>query len=126
MTNEQIGLRIKVARIEKGMTLLDVSKKIGVDKSTIQRYEAGTIAKIKLPIISSISDVLGVNPAWIIGKSERKENSNVNVDELNNESRELLQFYNERSDLKIFYDKTKHLTPEDVNYLIGVVDGMKR
>lgn len=74
LSNKEIGLRIKSVREEKGMTLQEIATKIGVAKSTIQRYEAGTIDNIKLPIISSIANVLDVDPSWIIGKiNERKQ-----------------------------------------------------
>lgn len=70
LTNKQIGLRIKSVREEKDMTLQEIADKIGVAKSTIQRYEVGSIANLKLPIISSIANVLDVDPSWIIGKTD--------------------------------------------------------
>lgn len=73
LSNEEIGLRIKSEREYRELTQQDIANKIGVDKSTIQRYEAGTIQKIKLPVISAIAKVLKVNPSWIVGKSENKE-----------------------------------------------------
>ena len=72
LTNKQIGFRIKSEREEKGMTLQDIADRIGVAKSTIQRYETGTIEKIKLPVISAIAKALEVNPSWIIGKTDIK------------------------------------------------------
>lgn len=71
MTNQEIGKRIKEARKSKSMTLEDVAKEIGVARSTVQRYEAGKIDKIKLPVVSAIADAIGVNDAWIIGKSDK-------------------------------------------------------
>ena len=73
MTNKEIGKRIKDTRKEKDLTLEDVASAIGVARSTIQRYEMGKIDKIKLPIITAIADVLGVNDGWLVGKSEKKE-----------------------------------------------------
>ncbi len=73
MTNREIGLRIKNKREEKQLTLQEVADKVGVAKSTIQRYEAGTIDSIKLPIIQSIAIVLNVNPSWLIGKTDSPE-----------------------------------------------------
>lgn len=70
MTNEEIGLRISYRRNQLGLTMDDVAKKIGVAKSTIQRYEKGTIEKIKLPVIESIASALSVNPDWIIGNTD--------------------------------------------------------
>ena len=73
MTNKEIGLRIENRRRELDYTLDYVASKIGVAKSTIQRYEKGQIQKIKLPVIESIAGVLNVDPNWIIGKNENPE-----------------------------------------------------
>lgn len=73
MTNVEIGNRIKYARDLRDATLDDIAKKIGVTKSTIQRYEAGKIATIKLPVVEAIAISLNVNPAWVVGKSDEME-----------------------------------------------------
>ena len=70
MENIEIGKRIKYARSLSDMTLDDIAQKVGVAKSTVQRYENGKIDKIKLPVIESIASALNVNPAWLIGKSD--------------------------------------------------------
>lgn len=72
MRSEQIGQRIKDRRDEIGLTLDDIATEIGVAKSTVMRYEKGTIEKIKLPVIEAIARVLNVNPSWLIGKSDDK------------------------------------------------------
>lgn len=73
MENKKIGIRIEQRRKEKGMTLDDIAQEIGVAKSTVQRYEKGTIEKIKLPVLEAIARVLDVNPAWLCFKSEVME-----------------------------------------------------
>lgn len=70
MTNYEIGERIAARRSQLGLTMDDVAQRIGVAKSTIQRYEKGQIQKIKLPVIESIASALQVNPDWIIGNTE--------------------------------------------------------
>lgn len=70
MTNIEIGNRIYGRRTELGLTMDDVARRIGVAKSTVQRYETGQIKKIKLPVIESIAAALYVNPDWIIGNTE--------------------------------------------------------
>ena len=70
MTNKEIGQRIADTRIEKDLTMDDIAQKIGVAKSTIQRYEKGTIKKLKLPVIESIASALNVNPNWLIGNTD--------------------------------------------------------
>lgn len=70
MTNAEIGSRIAERRTQLGLTMDDVAQKIGVAKSTIQRYEKGQIQKIKLPVIESIASALSVNPDWLIGNTD--------------------------------------------------------
>lgn len=73
MTNAEIGNRIKYVRDLRGATLDDIAKKVGVTKSTIQRYENGKINTIKIPVVESIAMALNVNPSWIVGKSDTME-----------------------------------------------------
>lgn len=70
MDNKVIGLRIEQRRTQLGFTQEFVANEIGVAKSTIQRYEKGSISKIKLPVVDAIARVLNVNPAWLCGKSD--------------------------------------------------------
>lgn len=70
LSNREIGLRISSAREIRGLTLDDIAREVGVAKSTIQRYEKGTITKIKLPVLQSIASALNVNPNWLIGNTD--------------------------------------------------------
>lgn len=81
MGNKVIGERIETRRKQLGLTLDDIAREIGVAKSTIQRYERGTIETIKLPVIEAIANIMSVNPAWLCGKTddmepEKKSNNN--------------------------------------------------
>lgn len=77
MDNIEIGKRIKSRRAELGMTQGDIAAEIGVAVSTIQRYETGSINKVKLPVVQAIARVLRVNPNWLVGKTD-----NSNIDDL--------------------------------------------
>lgn len=70
LTNTEIGARIQSRRNNLGLTMDDVATKVGVARSTIQRYETGQINKIKLPVIESIAAALNVNPSWLIGNTD--------------------------------------------------------
>lgn len=91
MTNIEIGNRIKHARTIRNITLEDIAKKVGVAKSTIQRYENGKIENIKLPVIESIANALTVNPAWLIGKSNDMERTN--------KTATIISYYNQLNDI---------------------------
>lgn len=68
--NVEIGKRIKKRREELGMTQEALGSPLGFNKSTIQRYEAGKVAKIKLPILEAMAQQLNVSPEWLALKSD--------------------------------------------------------
>ncbi|MGN0641905.1 MAG: LexA family protein [Huintestinicola sp.] len=70
---KEIAWRIKSRREELKMTLAEVGNLAKVAASTVQRYEAASISRPKIPVLIAISDALKVNPDWILGKSEEKE-----------------------------------------------------
>lgn len=72
LTNREIGVRLKQCRADKGYTMQQVAELVGVDRSTVQRYEVGGIVIIKRPVVESICKCLGVNPGWVLGESENK------------------------------------------------------
>lgn len=80
--NKKIGERIKMRRKELNLTQEQVGDSIGVNKSTIQRYENGLFKDLKMPVIQSIARVLKVNPDWLVLKSQTK-NSHDNINNIN-------------------------------------------
>lgn len=118
MTNTEIGKRIKYARNLRNSTLDEIAKKVGVTKSTVQRYENGKINAIKIPVVESIAIALNVNPAWIIGKSDVMELPEQKVPEI-------LQYYEQLNDIgkNVAIERVKELTEvpryikEDVYYI---------
>lgn len=68
--NIKIGQRIKMRREQLSMTQEDLGAPLGFNKSTIQRYESGKIAKIKLPVIEAMAKQLEVDPNWLSLKTD--------------------------------------------------------
>lgn len=74
----EIGNRIEKSRKTLGMTQEELASTLGLNKSTIQRYESGKIEKIKLPVIEAMANALGVRPEYLAAKSDTSE-SNIEV-----------------------------------------------
>lgn len=70
MDKIQLGKRIRDTRIARNYTLDELAADIGLNKSTLSRYERGEIDNPKLPVIETVAIKLRVNPLWLIGKSE--------------------------------------------------------
>lgn len=71
------GEKIKARRLELGLTAEELGKKVGVTKSTIGRYESGTIAKIPYLTFVNIAAVLQTMPEDLISKEEFEPASDV-------------------------------------------------
>ncbi|MBQ7794761.1 MAG: helix-turn-helix domain-containing protein [Clostridia bacterium] len=65
---KEIGRIIAQKRREKGLTLDEVGARVGVTKSTIQRYEAGLIGTPKQAVLESIARTLSIEPSILTGK----------------------------------------------------------
>ncbi|MCI8700021.1 MAG: helix-turn-helix domain-containing protein [Clostridia bacterium] len=79
-----IGHRLNEARKDKDKTLEEVGNRIGVHKSTIQRWENGKTEKISTSAIEVLADFYGVNSSWLAGKNVPKYSISNKVDELGN------------------------------------------
>ena len=61
------GERVKRARLERKMTLLEVAERLGRTEATVQRYESGNIKNPKSDTIQELADALKVSPSYLMG-----------------------------------------------------------
>ena len=72
-TAKQVGERVKERRTELNLSMGDLGKRLGVNKSTSQRYESKGVEPEKRYLIISLADALLTTPEWLTGLSEDKE-----------------------------------------------------
>ena len=73
LTAKEVGLRIKERRNELKISMPELGRRVGVNKSTIQRYEAGTIDNTKKLVLDGLSEALHVSVEWLKGETEEYE-----------------------------------------------------
>ena len=66
---ENLGIKLKELRKERGMTCQDMATAIGLTKNAITNYELG-IREPSLAILKSICDLFDVSADYLIGRSE--------------------------------------------------------
>ena len=69
---KQVGERIKERRTELKLSMPELGKRIGVNKSTIQRYEADGVDPKRTMIINGLAEGLLTTPEWLTGLSDDK------------------------------------------------------
>ncbi len=62
-----IGEKIKELRLEKGITQAELAEAIGIDKSTIAKYETDD-REPKVYILCKIADYFGVTLDYLAGR----------------------------------------------------------
>lgn len=70
-----IGGNIKRRRNERGMTLEELSKRVGVSRQTLSRYETGIIGNIPSDKIEAIAAALCTSPAALMGWNDSQSES---------------------------------------------------
>ena len=70
---KEIMSRIKSRREELGMSYQALSEKVGISKSTLQRYETGYIKNMPIDKLEEIANALNVSPAYLMGWDAQEE-----------------------------------------------------
>lgn len=82
-----VGDRIRKQRELLGITQTDLSKKIGVSKQTLYKYEKNVITNIPSDKIEELANILDVSESYLMGWDDNlnEEVSNLIPDILSNE-----------------------------------------
>lgn len=85
VTNSQdlnsIMNRIKNRRLELGFSYQDLAQKTNMSKSTLQRYETGSIKNMPIDKLSVIANALNVDPIWLLGFTTTKSSTEYSLED---------------------------------------------
>ena len=70
-TAKQVGERVKERRTELNLTMPELGKRVGVNKSTIQRYEADGVDPKRTMFINGLAEALLTTPEWLRSEERR-------------------------------------------------------
>ena len=73
---ENIGTKIRNLRAENDLTLQELGDKVGVQASTVRKWETGFIKSMGFDKIQKLADALGTTPAYLMGETS---NTNLNI-----------------------------------------------
>lgn len=80
----QIRQILSQKRNQKGLSAKKLGELVGVDKTTIYRYEKGQIEKMPFTVLNKLANELDINPEYIAGFSNNPENSQNNISKIYN------------------------------------------
>ncbi len=117
-----IGERIKQRREELGMTQEDLAKKVGYkSRSSINKMEIDGRG-IPQKKLHAIAKALRVTPAYLMGWEDEEEHSYY----MDAEAKQLAREIANREELRILFDATRDVSKEDIEFVIRMVEGLKK
>lgn len=64
--------RLRATREERGISAKELAEALGINATTIYRYETAEFKGVKAMLLTSIADYLNVNPDYLIGATDQK------------------------------------------------------
>ncbi len=114
--------KIKLRRLELGLSYQELSDLTGINKSTLQRYETGFIKKVPINQVQIIAKALNVTPGYLMGWENNKENQTYY---LNPEAAKMAQEIYDNPQYKVLFEATKKLKPESIKEVMKFIDYQK-
>lgn len=74
-----MGLRLRSIRTMMGMTQDELAKKVGVNRSAIQKYESGIVENVPVRTLEALAEALEVAPQDLMGWSETSVTRNQHI-----------------------------------------------
>jgi transcriptional regulator with XRE-family HTH domain len=65
-----IGERIKIARIRRRITQVQLAKSIGISKNSLSQIESGETMDPRVSTLMALADVLGLSMDYLAGRKE--------------------------------------------------------
>lgn len=62
-----IGERIKARRVQLGLSVDELSERLGKNRATVYRYESNEIEKLPTTVLEPLAKALNTTPAYLMG-----------------------------------------------------------
>lgn len=119
-----IGKKIKQKREELGYTQEELANKLGYkSKTTIAKIECGANDIVQSKVLE-FAKALNTTPAFLMGWEDSDNKSKDYY--LDPAAAELAQEVYDRPELKILFDATRNVSKEDIQFVIDMLDRMKK
>lgn len=114
---------LRYLRKKYNMSQEDLADKLGYKSfTTIQKWESG-VSEPSVSMVKKIADIFGVTMDQITNDDLSDFTSSYYLDP---EAAEIAQEVQSRPELKILFDASRKVSADDLNFVIGMIDRMKK
>ena len=104
-----VGEKIRARRIQLGMTMDDLGKAIGVQRSAVNKYEKGTV-ELTASKIAALARALDV-PVFYLLDDDPEDVDQARLEALHQDPR-----------LGLLFDRSRRMSHEDVEFMLQMAD----
>lgn len=116
---DDVGKKIRELRQKKGLTLEELGRSFGGDKTLAYKYEAGKVKEIPVEKIVAMAHALDVHPAYFLGMMDLEE-------AMRGRSVFVAQHEIERESVQKLVVAASHLNDAQVDALTTIAEQMRR
>ncbi len=109
--------RLKELRERRGLSQEQLAKIIGVDRTTIVKYETGASRPTRY--LKKIAHYFDVTTDYLLGEEELTPKKGYYLDQ---ETAEIANEMKERPELKTLFDASRKMTPEDIREVNALIN----
>lgn len=115
-----IGQRIRTMRMRQGLSIDDLARMLGKNKTTVYRYENGDIENLPLSILDSLAAALNTTPAYLMGWENVSNDVYHGYETINEtEAAHVSTWYDEFGD-NVFNDEEHQKLIEYAKFLLSI------
>lgn len=113
----EILKRLQEAQRESGLSYVQLEKRTGLSKSSIQRYISGTTKKVPFSDLEKICRALGCDPVEVLGWSEDPDDA---------ELYDLREQMRRDPEMRNLFDLARRATPSDLRAAAAVLKALEK
>ena len=114
---------LKELRKSKGLTLIELAKKVGVSAGTISRWESGEIANMRRDKIALLAKALEVKPTELLNLPDTSPTEGYYTDP---EVAEMANKLKNNPDMRILFDAAEDMSKDDIEFVVDMIDKLKK
>ena len=120
----EIAQLIKQKRLEKGLTLMDVAKYVGVSDAAVSKWESGKIDRIRSDKLMKLSEILGISVVDLILTEEERAARDAKLQREKEEMDDIRNALKDNPKLRMLLSSSYKLNDADLDQLYRIASLM--
>lgn len=120
----EIAELIKQKRLEKGLTLMDVAKYVGVSDAAVSKWEHGKIDNIRSDKLMKLSEILGISVIDLVLTEDERAAREAQRQKDQKETEDIRDYLKDNPKLRMLLSASAKLNDDDLAQLCRIAELM--